>query len=168
MSFERRKVRVGRVVGDKMDKTVVVSVEWRTSHSLYRKAIRRRTRFKAHDAKNECRIGDLVRMVETRPVSKTKRWRVAEILAREDIAELQPDEIAVDETVMTTRGAATDEPAVAEAEDVAVAAAAAEEPEAEEAAEEEPAEEPEAEETAGDDDEEPEAESDDEERTSGT
>jgi len=113
MSFERRKVRVGRVVGDKMEKTVAVLVEWRTSHSLYRKAIRRRTRFKAHDAKNECRIGDLVRLVETRPISKTKRWKVVEILAREDIAELQPDDIAVDETVMSVRGTAAEESAVA-------------------------------------------------------
>ena len=195
MSFERRKVRVGRVVGDKMDKTVVVSVEWRTSHSLYRKAIRRRTRFKAHDAKNECRIGDLVRMVETRPASKTKRWRVAEILAREDIAELQPDEIAVDETVMTARGAATDDPAVAvaaaevattdepaeaeeaaeeelaaepaEAEEAAEEELAAEPAEAEEAVEEEPAAEPE-EKPPDDTEEEPPAESDEEERTSGT
>ena len=101
MSLDRRKVRFGRVVGDKMDKTVVVSVQWRTSHSLYRKAINRRTRFKAHDAANECRVGDLVRLVETRPYSKTKRWRVAEIISREEIAEVQPDEIAVDEDVMT-------------------------------------------------------------------
>ena len=103
MSLDRRKVRFGRVVGDKMDKTVVVSVQWRTSHSLYRKAINRRTRFKAHDAANECRVGDLVRLVETRPYSKTKRWRVAEIISREEIAEVQPDEIAVDEDVMTPR-----------------------------------------------------------------
>ncbi len=127
MSFDRRKVRVGRVVGDKMDKTVVVSVQWRTSHALYRKAINRRTRFKAHDAANECRVGDLVRLVETRPYSKTKRWRVAEIISREEIAEVQPDEIAVDEEVMTTRGASEDSP-VAEPEDT--------EPEAVEEAEE--------------------------------
>ena len=107
MSFDKRKVRFGRVVGDKMDKTVVVSVQWRTSHPLYRKEINRRTHFKAHDAANECRVGDLVRLVETRPYSKTKRWRVAEIISREEIAEIQPDEIAVDEDVMTARA---DEP----------------------------------------------------------
>ena len=107
MSFDRRKVRFGRVVGDKMDKTVVVSVQWRTSHLLYRKAINRRARFKAHDPANECRVGDLVRLVETRPYSKTKRWRVAEIISREEIAEIQPDEIAVDEDVMTVRGDAS-------------------------------------------------------------
>ena len=110
MSFDRRKVRFGRVVGDKMDKTVVVSVQWRTSHLLYRKAINRRARFKAHDAANECRVGDLVRLVETRPYSKTKRWRVAEIISREEIAEVQPDEIAVDEDVMTARGDASGDP----------------------------------------------------------
>ena len=109
MSFDKRKVRFGRVVGDKMDKTVVVSVQWRTSHSLYRKAINRRTHFKAHDAANECRVGDLVRLVETRPYSKTKRWRVAEIISREEIAEIQPDEIAVDEDVMTARADASGE-----------------------------------------------------------
>jgi small subunit ribosomal protein S17 len=127
MSFDKRKVRFGRVVGDKMDKTVVVSVQWRTSHPLYRKAINRRARFKAHDAANECRVGDLVRLVETRPYSKTKRWRVAGIISREEIAEVQPDEIAVDEEVMITRGASEDSP-VAEPEDT--------EPEAVEEAEE--------------------------------
>lgn len=116
MSLDRRKIRVGRVMSDSMDKTVVVSVEWRTSHLLYRKAVSRRARFKVHDAGNECRIGDLVRLVETRPISKTKRWRVSEILAREDVAELQPDEIAVDETVMSTKGTITGESGVAEIE----------------------------------------------------
>ena len=93
MSFDRRKVRVGRVVSDKMEETVVVLVEWRRSHRLYRKAVRRRSRFKAHDESNTCRVGDLVRIIETRPLSRTKRWRVLEILAREEIAELQPEEI---------------------------------------------------------------------------
>lgn len=99
MSFERRKVRVGRVVGDKMDKTVVVQVEWRRAHPLYKKSMRRNSRFKVHDSDNECRIGDLVRIVETRPLSRFKRWRVDQILAREEIAEIQPEEIAVDEVV---------------------------------------------------------------------
>lgn len=100
MSFERRKVRVGRVVSDKMDKTVIVDVEWRRPHPLYRKSVRRKSRFLAHDAESQCQIGDQVRIVETRPLSKTKRWRVAEILAREEIAEIQPDEIAVDESAL--------------------------------------------------------------------
>ncbi len=97
MSFERRKVRVGRVVSDKMDKTVIVSVEWRRPHRLYRKAVRRRTRFQVHDEDNRCTTGDLVRITETRPLSKLKRWKVAEILVHEDIAEVQPEDIKVDE-----------------------------------------------------------------------
>ena len=97
MSFERRKVRVGVVVGDKMDKTVVVSVEWRRPYALYRKSVRRRTKFKAHDENNEYKIGDTVRIRETRPLSRTKRWRVVELIQRGDVAEIQPDEIVVEE-----------------------------------------------------------------------
>ena len=96
MSYERRKIRVGRVVGDKMDKTVVVQVEWRRRHRLYRKSLKRRTRFKAHDEQNLCKVGDLVRIVEARPLSKSKHWRVKDILAREEIAEVQPEEITAD------------------------------------------------------------------------
>ena len=77
-----RKVRVGRVVADAMDKTVVVQVSDLKSHRLYKKVIRRRTRFKAHDEGNECHVGDLVRIVETRPLSKTKCWRVAEVVEK--------------------------------------------------------------------------------------
>ena len=93
MSFERRKVRIGRVVSDKMDRTVVVLVEWRRRHRLYRKPIRRGSRFKAHDENNAGKVGDLVRIMETRPLSKTKRWRLVEIVAREEIAEVQPEDI---------------------------------------------------------------------------
>ena len=99
MSFERRKARVGKVVSDKMGKTVVVLVEWRRTHRLYKKAIRRATRFMVHDEANSCNVGDMVRIIETRPLSKTKRWRVAEILSRGDIAEVQPEEIGVEEAV---------------------------------------------------------------------
>ena len=99
MSYERRKVRVGVVVGDRMDKTVVVAVEWRQPYALYRKSVRRRTKFKAHDAENQYRLGDTVRIMESRPISKTKRWRVVELLQREEIAEIQPDEIVVEELV---------------------------------------------------------------------
>ena len=77
-----RKVRVGRVVSDKMDKTVVVSVETITPHKLYSKTIRTSKKFKAHDEENNCRMGDTVRIMETRPLSKEKRWRVIEILER--------------------------------------------------------------------------------------
>ena len=81
MSFERRKVRVGRVVSDKMDGTCVVIVEWRKSHRLYKKSVKMRTRFMVHDPKNESRLGDQVRIIETRPLSKRKRWRVQGKLA---------------------------------------------------------------------------------------
>ena len=77
-----RKVRMGRVISDKMDKTVVVQVATRKSHPLYRKVLQRRVNFKAHDETNECRIGDLVRIMETRPLSKDKRWRILEILEK--------------------------------------------------------------------------------------
>jgi small subunit ribosomal protein S17 len=82
MERRRRKTRVGVVVSDKMDKTVVVRVQETVRHPLYRKTLRRETKFKAHDAANECRIGDQVMIAETRPLSKTKRWRVAQILER--------------------------------------------------------------------------------------
>ena len=77
-----RKVREGLVVSDKMDKTVVVEVEDRVKHALYGKVMRRTSKLKAHDEKNECGIGDRVLLMETRPLSATKRWRVVEILER--------------------------------------------------------------------------------------
>ncbi len=78
----RRKVRVGLVVSDKMEKTVVVQVEDLRAHNLYRKVLRRSRRFQAHDEINECRVGDRVRIMETKPLSRTKRWRVVEIVER--------------------------------------------------------------------------------------
>ena len=77
-----RKVRVGKVVSDKMDKTVVVIVEDRVAHKKYKKIIGRTYRLKAHDDKNECGVGDIVRVMETRPLSKDKRWRVVEIVEK--------------------------------------------------------------------------------------
>ena len=77
-----RKVREGVVVSDKMDKTVVVEVEDRVKHPKYAKVIRRTKRYKAHDGENACGVGDRVRLMETRPMSATKRWRVAEILEK--------------------------------------------------------------------------------------
>ena len=84
MAEERnvRKVRVGKVVSDKMEKTVVVAVERKVPHALYNKPMVSTKRFKAHDENNECRIGDTVKIVETRPLSKDKCWRVVEILER--------------------------------------------------------------------------------------
>ncbi len=78
----KRKVRVGRVVSDKMDKTVVVAVVRSFRHPLYGKTIRRTKKYMAHDERNECRVGDLVEIVETRPLSRHKRWRVRAILER--------------------------------------------------------------------------------------
>ena len=77
-----RKTRVGKVVSDKMDKTVVVTVEDRVAHPVYKKIIGRTYRLKAHDENNECGIGDRVRVMETRPLSKDKRWRVVEIVEK--------------------------------------------------------------------------------------
>lgn len=74
-----RKTRVGKVVSDKMDKTVVVAVEDNVRHPLYKKIVKRTYKLKAHDENNECRVGDKVRVMETRPLSKDKRWRVVEI-----------------------------------------------------------------------------------------
>ena len=78
----RRKVREGLVVSDKMDKTVVVAVEDRVKHPLYGKVLRRQSKLKAHDEQNACGIGDRVLLMETRPLSATKRWRVVEILEK--------------------------------------------------------------------------------------
>ena len=85
MAEERnvRKVRVGKVVSDKMDKTVVVAVERKVPHALYNKPLVSTKRFKAHDENNECQIGDTVKFVETRQLSKDKCWRVVEILERQ-------------------------------------------------------------------------------------
>ncbi|MGL5513653.1 MAG: 30S ribosomal protein S17 [Sporomusa sp.] len=84
MTVERneRKVRIGKVVSDKMDKTVVVAVERRVRHSLYHKSVKQTVKFKAHDENNESHIGDTVKIMETRPLSKEKRWRVVEVLER--------------------------------------------------------------------------------------
>lgn len=75
-----RKVRIGVVVSDKMDKTVVFEVERRTQHPLYKRVVKRTKRFKAHDENNQCHVGDKIKVMETRPLSKDKRWRVIEIL----------------------------------------------------------------------------------------
>ena len=77
-----RKVRVGRVISDKMEKTVVVKFQDLKSHPLYKKVLKHRVRFKAHDEQNQCKVGDLVRIAETRPISKEKRWRVVEIVEK--------------------------------------------------------------------------------------
>ena len=77
-----RKVMVGKVVSDKMDKTVVVAVETSVKHKVYNKIVKRTYKLKAHDELNECKIGDTVKVMETRPLSKDKRWRVVEVMER--------------------------------------------------------------------------------------
>ena len=76
----KRKIRFGRVVSDKMNRTVVVAVDTPRRHPLYKKTIRRAVKYKAHDEKSECRVGDTVRIEETRPLSKEKRWRLIEVV----------------------------------------------------------------------------------------
>ena len=77
-----RKTQVGTVVSDKMDKTVVIAIQDHVRHPLYKKIIKRTVKLKAHDEKNECKVGDRVKVMETRPLSKDKRWRVAQIIER--------------------------------------------------------------------------------------
>ena len=77
-----RKTRVGKVVSDKMDKTIVVAVEDHVKHPLYKKIVKRTYKLKAHDEHNECKIGDTVKVMETRPLSKDKRWRLVEIMEK--------------------------------------------------------------------------------------
>lgn len=77
-----RKTRIGKVVSDKMDKTIVVAIETSVKHPLYKKIIKRTYKLKAHDENNECKVGDKVKVMETRPLSKDKRWRLVEIIER--------------------------------------------------------------------------------------
>ena len=151
----KRKVRLGQVVGDKMDKTVVVEVSGPKRHPLYKKIIRRVVRYKAHDEKNECQVGDKVRIVETRPLSREKWWRVDEILVKGEVVEVSPGEITQEdlEKVIPEKKA---KEKVAEAE---VKAEAAEEAKAEAAEEPKAEAEPEAKEEA---EEEPKAEAEEE------
>jgi len=88
---EKRKVREGLVVSNKMAKTVVVAVETRRVHPLYKKAIKSTKRCKAHDEKTTCKVGDKVKIVETRPLSREKRWRVTEIMTTKATAETSPE-----------------------------------------------------------------------------
>jgi small subunit ribosomal protein S17 len=90
---EKRKTRTGTVISDKMDKTVVVLVESLRRHPLYKKVVRDTSKFKVHDATNTCKVGDVVRIVETRPLSKDKCWRVVEIIGRKEVAEKEPAEV---------------------------------------------------------------------------
>ena len=123
MSKERRKVRTGRVVSDKMDKTIVVAVQWSQRNRLYRKPVRRITKFYAHDATNNCSNGDLVRIEETRPISRQKNWRVIDVIERREVAEVRPMEL--DRAFMESQMRGQD----AETRAIEEAAAVADEPE---------------------------------------
>ena len=101
----RRKTLIGIVVSNKMDKTAVVSVERRYPHPLYHKIIKSSKRYKAHDPKNEAVLGDVVRLEETRPLSKEKRWRIAETLTRGNVADIAPREIGVPEEALLEKQA---------------------------------------------------------------
>jgi small subunit ribosomal protein S17 len=91
-----RKVRTGSVVRAKQDKTAVVEMVWKQRHRIYHKQVRQVARFYVHDPENVCRVGDLVRIEETRPISKTKHWRLIEILERRQVAEVRPIELEGD------------------------------------------------------------------------
>lgn len=82
MERANRKTRVGRVVSDKMDKTIVVASETFVTHPLYKKQMKKTTKFKAHDENNECKVGDVVKIMETRPLSKDKNWRLVDIVEK--------------------------------------------------------------------------------------
>lgn len=82
MERNLRKTRVGKVISDKMDKTIVVAIQDNVKHPLYKKIVKRTYKLKAHDANNECKIGDRVKVMETRPLSKDKRWRLVEIVEK--------------------------------------------------------------------------------------
>ncbi len=96
---QNRKVLVGRVVSDKMNKTVIVAVESYRRHPLYKKLVRKTKKYAAHDEENRCRVGDVVRIVETRPLSRTKRWRVVEVLGHEEMAGLTEGAVSTEEAV---------------------------------------------------------------------
>ena len=89
----KHKTRFGRVTSNRMDKTVVVVVETPKRHPLYKKTVKRMVKYQAHDESNKCRMGDEVSIIETRPFSRQKRWRVAEIVTKGEVVEVQPKEI---------------------------------------------------------------------------
>jgi len=89
----KHKERIGRVVSDKMEKTVVVAVEVFKHHPLYHKTIRKTVNYKVHDEKKESKVGDVVKIIETRPLSRDKRWRLAEIIQKGEVVEVKPQEI---------------------------------------------------------------------------
>ena len=96
MAKTMRKIRVGSVVSTRMDKTAVVEYVWKQRHRIYRKQMRRVARFYVHDPEGQCQIGDTVRIQETRPISRTKHWRLLEITARREVADVRPIDLETD------------------------------------------------------------------------
>ena len=96
MAKEMRKIRVGSVVSTRMDRTAVVEMVWKQRHRVYRKQMRRVARFYVHDPESQCQVGDTVRIQETRPISKTKHWRLLEVLHRRQVADVRPIELEED------------------------------------------------------------------------
>ena len=146
MAKSMRKVRIGAVVRTNQDKTAIVEMVWKQRHRLYRKQMRRVARFYVHDPENQCRLGDTVRIEETRRISKNKHWRLMEILERKQIAEVRPIDLETDVAPEMTQPRIL----AAEARAEATSAEASEEPESE-VVEEEAMEDPEAEEKTRED-----------------
>lgn len=134
MAKHMRKARIGSVVRTKMNQTAVVEMVWKQRHPVYHKQMRRVARFYVHDPQGQCQVGDLVRIQETRPISKTKHWRLLEILERRQVAEVRPIELEGDvepvitgeallqvplsqEDTLTTEDGDTEEDSTAAAED---------------------------------------------------
>lgn len=115
MAKTMRKIRVGSVVGTRMDKTAVVELVWKQRHRVYRKQMRRVTRFYVHDPEQQCRLGDTVRIQETRPISKTKHWRLLDILSRRQVAEVRAIELEGDAVIEPEAQAEPDGAAEADA-----------------------------------------------------
>ena len=181
MAKSMRKVRVGAVVRTNQDKTAIVEMVWKQRHRLYRKQMRRIARFYVHDPENQCRLGDTVRIEETRRISKNKHWRLMAILERKEVADVRPIDLETDvgQEITQPRILAAEARAAAaeaaetegESEDVVEEESVEEEPEAEDEPEEEPVEaeeesEPETEEEPEDEPVEAEEESEPEEEAS--
>ena len=109
MAKSMRKVRTGSVVRVSMDRTAVVEMVWKKRSRLYRKQVRQLARFMVHDPESKCLVGDTVRIEETRPISKSKHWRLLEILSRRQVAEVRPIDLESDAVMETTAGESQDD-----------------------------------------------------------
>ena len=121
MAKTMRKVRVGSVVSTRMDKTAVVEMVWKQRHRVYRKQMRRVTRFYVHDPEGQCRIGDTVRIQETRPISRTKHWRLLDILSRRAVADVRAIELEGDAVIEPVADAETESDDAMPVDDIAEA-----------------------------------------------